>query len=1344
MVSLFASRLALVVAIVASSASLTGCVAPLSDLPETSGDGGGGGGGGGQTDGAVVTPDAAPVADSAPAVADAGDGAAPPTDGAVSPTDGAVSPTDGAVSPTDGAVSPTDGSVTPPSDGGPGADASSDAGPRDCTTLSCGTGGTCQQGDAGPSCVCSAGYVLNGGTCVDADECAGATNPCGTGTCVNEPGTYACRCGAGYRVGTVQNATTCVDVDECVAPSAWAGDAGVADAGSTDGGAWSNPCGAGTCSNTQGAYSCSCPAGYAPANVNGLPTCAEVNECQGATNPCGYGACTNTPGSYQCACQAGYTFSNGTCVDVNECNGTQNPCGVGSCSNGQGNYTCNCPSGYQLTQGASGPTCTDINECTSNPSLCAPGTCANNAGSFSCTCGNGYRLSQDGRSCTNIDECAESQFLCATGAGARPAGQCVDTPGSFYCSCPSGFAAAAGNQSCVDVDECATPGRCGAGQFCVNTIGSYTCNSCPSGQTPSGGGCIDLNECTAGSQNPCGAMVGAQCTNLVNTGYSCSCPSGYVSSGGANPTCVDVNECSTNNGGCAQNCQNTQGGFTCSCNTGFQLGSDGKSCNDVNECLANNGGCSQYAACANTIGSRTCTCQNGYSGDGVTCADVDECTTNTTICGASSSVGTCSNTAGSYSCTCGAGYQFRSGTCVNVDECSSGTNPCGAGACNDQQGTYTCSCNAGYQSTNAAGGPTCTDINECSTNNGGCAQVCNNSGGSYACACNTWYQLAADQKSCNDINECGANNGGCSPYATCANNVGAAPTCTCQSGYSGSGTTCTDVDECATTPPICVDRRCSNSAGSHTCIDDCQPNPCGVGSCAMAGGSYACTCPSGYQIGTNASGKPTCVDVNECTANTDNCSPFATCSNTTGSFTCACDTNNGWVGDGVTCHKPTKLAMGSNHQCVLLAANSAHGAKVLCWGANGSGQLGTGNTTPLAAPTFSKPVLQASGWEPYDIAAGDEFTCGLARNAQGAGGVFCWGKNGFGQLGRGGGPTFSGVPEQVKMADGQGVPAGNAGSLSLGVAHACVIGNDPIAAYCWGNNSWGQLGIGTTTSQGVATKMVYVTPPIGQSLSVFRHREVAALDANTCFIVDRTVGSTTTRHVTCVGRAGTDRVLPNPGAPSSQAGGTGDCATTDPSTGAVTYGCATEPGGLLTFPSSYPPTDGLACGSNHCLVMNLTSGERRVLGWGKNASGQLSQSSYTFQAQPALSNSGYIASGHTIRALAAGGDTSYAVLTDNGLSGAGEGDQGQQFNGGLNDSPNFGSRGAGILSIFAGRGAALSGSTSPGTRACVIRGNSDLWCGGGFADPVSLGRTDCTAGACTSSNAYFRTIPWVQ
>ena len=41
---------------------------------------------------------------------------------------------------------------------------------------------------------------------------------------------------------------------------------------------------------------------------------------------------------------------------------------------------------------------------------------------------------------------------------------------------------------------------------------------------------------------------------------------------------ADINECLSNNGGCAQVCVNTPGSYRCSCDPGFTLGMDGKLC----------------------------------------------------------------------------------------------------------------------------------------------------------------------------------------------------------------------------------------------------------------------------------------------------------------------------------------------------------------------------------------------------------------------------------------------------------------------------------------------------------------------------------------------------------------------------------------------------------------------------------------------------------------------------------------------------------------------------------------------------------------------------------------------
>ncbi|XP_072017210.1 uncharacterized protein [Amphiura filiformis] len=100
---------------------------------------------------------------------------------------------------------------------------------------------------------------------------------------------------------------------------------------------------------------------------------------------------------------------------------------------------------------------------------------------------------------------------------------------------------------------------------------------------------------------------------------------------------------------------------------------------------------------------------------------------------------------------------------------------------------------------------------------------------------------------------------------------------------------CTDIDECAVSPENCD----PNAAYVDECAlstDNCDANA----ACTNTDGSFTCACNVGY-----SGDGVTCTDIDECVISSDNCDANAGCTNTVGSFICEC--NAGYSGDGVTC-----------------------------------------------------------------------------------------------------------------------------------------------------------------------------------------------------------------------------------------------------------------------------------------------------------------------------------------------------------------------------------------------------------------------------------------------------------
>jgi len=439
--------------------------------------------------------------------------------------------------------------------------------------------------DGALGCECGKGYHDDGtGVCVDIDECTDGTHECQPdATCVNSDGGYDCDCSAhaaigyeqdgfggcacryGYAVGSVSG--VCEDIDECTTETDNCVDPAV-------------------CENIDQSFNCKCPegTGLVSDNMGGCMCpygfdlgddgiCADIDECTDGTNNCVSPAvCTNVDGGFSCDCPAGtgmVTDNNGGCV---------------------------CPDGYELDVGG---TCVDLDECTNGTNVCvAPASCTNAAGGYSCDCpagsgmvtdGNGGCVCPDGYQadddniCEDIDECTDGS------AGCDLPATCNNFDGGFTCDCPAGSG--------------------------YNPDGNGGC-MCPGGFTDTGSGCEDIDECTLATDN---CVDPATCSNFPG-GFSCDCPagSGYFANGnggcmcpnGYSDTgsgCVDVDECSEGSDSCHESstCVNQIGSYYCNCQSGYYYTDDYTGCLDIDECGWGWADCGDQT-CVNTDGGYYC------------------------------------------------------------------------------------------------------------------------------------------------------------------------------------------------------------------------------------------------------------------------------------------------------------------------------------------------------------------------------------------------------------------------------------------------------------------------------------------------------------------------------------------------------------------------------------------------------------------------------------------------------------------------------------------------------------------------------------------------------------------
>ena len=168
-----------------------------------------------------------------------------------------------------------------------------------------------------------------------------------------------------------------------------------------------------------------------------------------------------------------------------------------------------------------------------------------------------------------------------------------------------------------------------------------------------------------------------------------------------------------------------------------------------------------------------------------------------------------------------------------------------------------------------------------------------------------------------------------------------------------------------------------------------------------------------------------------------------------GAVWCWGDAEHGQTGLGDTTRRPvpqrvtlraraTRVELGFNHTCAILADST-----LWCWGDDTEGQLGQ-NSSPSNA-LMPIQVGTADDWR--DVAGGQGHTCGI----RGTGTLWCFGRNTAGELGLG-----AGSPGQVRVATQVGTADGFR-TIDCGQDASCGLRSDGTL-WCWGDNSFGQLG----------------------------------------------------------------------------------------------------------------------------------------------------------------------------------------------------------------------------------------------------------------------------------------------
>ena len=338
---------------------------------------------------------------------------------------------------------------------------------------------------------------------------------------------------------------------------------------------------------------------------------------------------------------------------------------------------------------------------------------------------------------------------------------------------------------------------------------------------------------------------------------------------------------------------------------------------------------------------------------------------------------------------------------------------------------------------------------------------------------------------------------------------------------------------------------------------------------------------------------------------------------------------------------------------------------VFCWGRNGNGQIGNGQTGTSGCGTSGhkcKDIPTATNDLGSDVIS-------LAFGHQHAcglldtGAVKCWGRNNAGQLGTSGGDKDT--PQTINLGSGR-----TATSIYAGGHYTCAILDD-ASVKCWGENGNGQLGIGSNSNANTPTTI----NTLGSGRTAI---SLATAMSAVCALLDD--GSVKCWGASANGQLGNGGTSSNLKSPPASAINLGTGRTAKAITGGESHFCA-----ILD-------DDSIKC-------------------WGNGFNGKLGTGTTSHRSTP-TSTSGSFATGRYAVAIDAGYDHTCAILDNGQLTCWGSDSDGQLGNGATTGTKSS----IQSTTVTLGSGRTAISLSAGGEHTCAQLDNGQLKCWGNRAD----------------------------